>query len=517
MKKFGGHSSCRALSAALMAALLGAASESAGASESQTSRLWGESGELWSPQSRLPDFSFAGYRRGEKPIPSPAGGVSVKEFGARGDGRSDDTAAIQKAIEASPGKVVHLPAGYYVVTDFITIRRSGTVLRGAGRAQTVLMFSKPLNVIEPNWGATTGGRKTSNYSWSGGFVTIVGQSSTTKLAEVMSPAGRGDQAVIVSSVDAFKEGDEISLVMRDAPDKSLAKHLYADDPGSISKLKRTGEFFVCRVTGVDREAKRISFDRPLRTDIRLQWQPEIFPARSSVEEAGIEGLSFAFPNTPYQGHFTELGFNAVDLRGVRHCWVRDIRIHNSDNGIFVSGVNNTIENILVGSSRQIERSRKATGHHGVTLSGQDNLLTRFSFETRFMHGVTVTRGSAGNVVSDGRGVDLSFDHHRYGPHSNLFTDIYLGEGSRMFQSGGGGDLGRHSAAYATFWGIRARNPQSWPAGWRPDRMNLVGVQSKSKSVLEPNGRWMESIDPNRLHPRNLHKAQLERRLKNGVD
>ena len=59
----------------------------------QYSELWGEHGEKWSPQSRLPDFSFAGYHCGEKPLPNVAPGMSVKEFGAKGDGVADDTQA----------------------------------------------------------------------------------------------------------------------------------------------------------------------------------------------------------------------------------------------------------------------------------------------------------------------------------------------------------------------------------------------------------------------------------------
>ena len=38
--------------------------------------------------------------------------------------------------------------------------------------------------------------------------------------------------------------------------------------------------------------------------------------------------------------------------------------------------------------------------------------------------------SAGNVVAGGRGLDLCFDHHKYAPHANLFTDLDLGQGSR---------------------------------------------------------------------------------------
>jgi len=42
--------------------------------------------------------------------------VSVKDFGAVGNGVADDTAAIQAAINASAGKRLHIPAGNYVVS-----------------------------------------------------------------------------------------------------------------------------------------------------------------------------------------------------------------------------------------------------------------------------------------------------------------------------------------------------------------------------------------------------------------
>jgi hypothetical protein len=132
-----------------------------------------------------------------------------------------------------------------------------------------------------------------------------------------------------------------------------------------------------------------------------------------------------------------------------------------------------------------------------------------------MHDITVTSRSAGNVVSAGKGVDLALDHHRYGPHANLFTDIDLGLGNRMFQSGGGARLGRHSAAYETFWCIRSRQPQTWPNGWGPDLMNLIGVESADESITNIDGKWFEVIPPNQLRPNNLYRSQLSRRL--GID
>ncbi len=484
------------------------------ADEPLYSALWGRQGELWSADSRLPDFSYAGYHRGERPLPALRPDCSVKDFGAVGDGQTDDTRAFQRAIERSAGKTILVPPGVYVITDFLYIRTAGTSLKGAGPRQSILRFPTPLNEIKPNWGATTSGRKTSNYSWSGGFVWVIGSPSSRSLAKVDATAKRGELSLRVSDPNAFHVGDEFCLRMSDTREQTLARYLYADDPGRIGNLgARAHISFIARVTKVDAAGKRIQFDRPLRTDVRSEWNPRIYEAASSVEEVGIEDLGFDFPELPYKGHFTELGYNAMAMSGVRNCWARNLWIHNADSGIFLSGANVTLNQIKIESHRTVEPSRKATGHHGITMGGQDNLLSGFEFRTRFMHDITVTSGSAGNVVADGKGLDVCFDHHCYGPHANLFTNVDLGEGSRMFQSGGGAALGRHSAAWVTFWGIRSRRPQTWPEGWGPDLMNLVGLLSSDPPVVDPPGRWFEPLDPQRLQPVNLYEAQLARRLK----
>jgi hypothetical protein len=56
--------------------------------------------------------------------------VSVKDFGAVGDGVADDTAAIQAAITAGAGKSVFFPSGKYKITATLNITLSSTVLIG---------------------------------------------------------------------------------------------------------------------------------------------------------------------------------------------------------------------------------------------------------------------------------------------------------------------------------------------------------------------------------------------------
>lgn len=69
--------------------------------------------------------------------------------------------------------------------------------------------------------------------------------------------------------------------------------------------------------------------------------------------------------------------------------------------------------------------------------GGDNLFTDFDFQTQFIHDITLSYRSMGNVFSNGRGVDLSLDHHKKSPYKNLFNCIDLRAGTRIRKSGGG--------------------------------------------------------------------------------
>ena len=72
----------------------------------------------------------------------PSSPRNVKDFGARGDGTTDDTAAIQAAINTvglAGGGTILFPAGYYRITDTLFIRYSSITLKGdsEGSAQIV--------------------------------------------------------------------------------------------------------------------------------------------------------------------------------------------------------------------------------------------------------------------------------------------------------------------------------------------------------------------------------------------
>jgi hypothetical protein len=70
-------------------------------------------------------------------LPAVADWTSVRSLGAKGDNTTDDTAAIQKAIDSH--RVVYFPAGFYIVTDTLRLRPD-TVLIGLHPSLTQIVL-----------------------------------------------------------------------------------------------------------------------------------------------------------------------------------------------------------------------------------------------------------------------------------------------------------------------------------------------------------------------------------------
>jgi hypothetical protein len=493
--------------------LLTLATSSARAAD-QTSELWGVAGEKWQAAGGpLPDFSYAGYQRGEKPLPSRNPDASVKEFGAIGDGKTDDTTAIQKAIDANPGKTIRLPAGRYRLADVVTIRASGTVLQGEGPDKTIFVVPVPLQQIHPlpiSYPDTEG----TAYAYSGGFIAVAGSTDYfgTESQSLTAPAERGAVTLQIGAGHSFKAGDEVVVIAKDTAGQTLLRHLYRDDAADVSKAGADKSFrHISRVRSVDGAA--LTLERPLRTELRMEWKPEVRLFKPRMQEVGIEHLAFEFPDKPYMGHFTEQGSNAISIVGAANSWVRDVRILNADSAVFLAGsVFSTVTDIVIESKRRASNPLGATGHHGISLTSLDCLCTRFEFRTSFIHDLTVSNGSVGNVFSNGKAPDMSLDHHKRAPYENLFSNLDLGKGERMFMSGGDDGIGRNAAAGNTYWNLVTRSTVEMPEGFGPERLNFAGVKMRARGKPAADGLWIESIRPGSLTPPDLHLAMLQKRL-----
>lgn len=94
---------------------------------------------------------------------SASGLTSVKEYGAVGDGMTDDAAAIQAAIDAVAlfGGTVYFPAGTYIIGTTLTLK-SKVILKGEHYATTIIKAKDSLNadmVKTLNYASLTGQNK----------------------------------------------------------------------------------------------------------------------------------------------------------------------------------------------------------------------------------------------------------------------------------------------------------------------------------------------------------------------
>ncbi|HXY48738.1 MAG TPA: glycosyl hydrolase family 28-related protein [Terriglobales bacterium] len=66
--------------------------------------------------------------------PSEKKGVAVRDYVVRGDGVTDDTAALQRTFKAGGvnGATVYLPCGTYLITAGLEVRTSNAAIHGSG-------------------------------------------------------------------------------------------------------------------------------------------------------------------------------------------------------------------------------------------------------------------------------------------------------------------------------------------------------------------------------------------------
>jgi len=96
-----------------------------------------------SPKAKLHVDGSAAFR-------GPDPWVDVRAFGAKGDGITPDSDAIQAAIDAAAGGMVFFPAGVYKITKALDVGsgESGTQLRGLSNTKSILEVHGGVNGIE---------------------------------------------------------------------------------------------------------------------------------------------------------------------------------------------------------------------------------------------------------------------------------------------------------------------------------------------------------------------------------
>ncbi|MCT2196848.1 discoidin domain-containing protein [Paenibacillus sp. p3-SID1389] len=234
----------------------------------------------------LHDFSYAGYRRGEVPIPSvnKHRGINVTKSPYRADptGRTDSTRAIQQAIDdaaARGGGVVYLPKGTYRVTpqegkDFaLNINSSGVVLKGDGQLQTHI-YNAQENMKQKDIIRVGGG------DWKR-------TSTSSKLRKTVS-----EPTVLlpVESTDGFQV-DDFVVITFETTEGFLKEHGMQNK--WASRLGKVEPIFYRQIVAVDSKAKTLTLDIPTRYPLKLRDDITITKTEAPIMEVGLEDFSIA--------------------------------------------------------------------------------------------------------------------------------------------------------------------------------------------------------------------------------
>ncbi|MDT7856559.1 glycosyl hydrolase family 28-related protein [Rubrivirga sp. S365] len=548
--------------APLAAVLLVALASSAAAQEAWTPEILSDAVQ---DEHYLPDFSYAGYRWGEEPLPERFDGHAVLDaaaYGAVPDDGDDDTAALRAAFAAAhdtDGPVlVRLPAGRLVLTDILYIERSDFVLQGAGGGAdgTTLYMPAPLGALptpapmaeleeyllandkrqrERDRGID---EPFSLYSWSGGYIwtnTPGGRGKPYLARYDREPATlatglsgvRGTHVVTAEGGADVAPGQivQVNWFNREGPDGSLLDYLYAGRAGDLAIGERHWEspdmpLTRQEVTVLAVDGDRVTIKEPLLHDLRPAWTPTL-TAWEPITEVGIEGIRFEFLYDEYNVHHVEPGNNAVYLTNTAHSWVRDVDVVNGDSGILTDVCSNvTIEDVGVYGR---------TYHYGVHMGDCYNVLARDVYVAApVVHTFTFNTGSRMCVYTHSTATDGPvLDQHSGLNYQNLFDDLvlYLDDPEHGPITGGGASYWKPShAAYPVLWNVRFEflYPEPLYSGGGAVAVEglddgpaarIVGMRANRPITLSygPDA-YVEGLNRPEIAVPSLYEYQLRRRL-----
>ncbi|MEV0612783.1 glycosyl hydrolase family 28-related protein [Nonomuraea sp. NPDC050404] len=432
----------------------------------------------------IPDISGAGYRLGSRP-PRPRVVTRVTDHGARADGTTDCAPAFNSALRAAGergGGVVLVPRGTYLLASPIFMHWSNVVLRGAGRDNTVLRFSRTL---DDGYRQARQSNGNSRWSWTGGQIWFIAPERRARseaedfagtegwlpgdtLADV-APASRGQRTLLVSDTSGLRTGDMVLLECDNPPDASLLTHLAGEVPGALSYdwprrapqlVTGSGGQYVqyaslqwpVRIEAILSD-RLVTLAQPLKYDLRPGWPARLRAIGPTVTDSGVEQLTIRNEQVPMTAHNKHPGSNGVCFQAVHDCWASDVRVQNCDLGFgFTSAKSITLSRVAVGG-------RSAHHSFACRMQSHDNLVDDFEIEAFTVpvpsgavhHGLNVEGLSSGNVWRRGRMAEGTFDTHRALPFENARTDITMVNNGRVGGSAASGPL---FGARMAHWNIR---------------------------------------------------------------
>ena len=331
------------------------------------------------PPERRVAWDIAGFGG---PVPQPGLVLNVRDFGATGNGTTDDHTAIVNAINALSGNegVVFFPAGNYLIGSPLNLTDS-VVLRGAGADSTTLAFN--LGNASQNCIQISRGQASQ-------FVPLTGNYF------------RGSQAITVSDPSLFSPGGDAEIRQENGPWDTSPASWATDVVGQM-------------VTIASISGDTLFLNHPLRISFDSLLHPEIQPV-VCIAQVAIECLKVYRADSA-----AEAGSN-ISFSYASNCRVQGVESYKSIGshiGIYTS-TNITISGCYIHDAYLFDGT--STRGYGVTLNNHTGAcLVRDNIFKRLRHAMMVKTGANGNVFS----YNHSIDPIRSEPISDFSGDISL--------------------------------------------------------------------------------------------
>lgn len=489
------------------------------------SALWAQfkEGKAAGLQSALPDFSYAGYKRGEQAIPDVKGPLfNVKDYGAFPDDLKDDAKGIEAAIKAASaagGGVVFLPKGRYLVNtsmesrSTIYIESDRIVLRGEGSREGGTV----IHAIHPYGGNFA--PDDINRMHLGDNLFVIRSKEEDKplaskevLCKVAAGAASGGFSVTVDDASRVKAGDMVCLY---ALNKEIFKRMvepYALDP-EWTTIERNAASTVelHRVKAVD--GVKVVFEEPVLYELQDGDGWTLRPFKP-VREVGVEDICFmGNAHQRYIHHRNDMddaGWSFVKAKGVVDGWARRCSFIDCSQTLCVAlSLNFSMLDIVVAGN---------PGHHIPRAVYFDYGVLGGLIEDRAgcTHGPSLQGGSLGTVYwrceSASPGAP---DCHAGRPYVSLFD---LCSGDKLSPTGGFRDFPQHLRGLV-LWNYeqKAKEPVVEYDFWVKGKSNcyvkpvLSGFHGTPASFNPEHVGVMESPGAP-VSPSSLYEAQLASRL-----
>lgn len=443
--------------------------------------------------SRSFPWGHTGFYGGSQPIPRPAGPIfNVKDFGAKGDGVTDDWAAVNAARFAATQRnvnwqmvaraIVFFPAGTYLLGQpFPTM--VGTLWRGEGVNVTTLRFTRTgvelmtaFPLMSP-WNTSADLRYVP-----AGFIGSLGPDHTPlqfTLATVTANAQRGSQILSVNDTGKLSVGQLVQIMLDDplgnyaqmddlmGPPYPTALRETAGSAGGITKFTGVTTLGLVRYPLIIRNIypgnNSVMVDPPIpfnvtlsRGNARLSW------CHNNTWFTGVEDMTIFMKESNWSQGGTAVrstsnaGNAALYFVGNANAWVRNVEIVNADIGIQLSHVQAfTVENVTFRDSTNRGVTAGPTGAFGIQVKGV-TAGCRFSnirFNKVFQTDVHLFGATYVNVFNNIIGASLQLDLWNLGAYGNLFSNINVGRVGRPFWGSVHRTRNFTAAAYNTFWNV----------------------------------------------------------------